>query len=165
MRHHILQATYPDTVRVAPSYPYLVLLRTGFTLPQTVTSCAVRSYRTLSPLPLTWRSSLCCTCRQLTLPRSYLASYPMEPGLSSQLKPKLGLRDCLANSTREHNRGRVACLVLLLYFAASSWGCHRLDVRVDSKGLRKATTQDTLRLRHIQGWRCYLICEDLSSHY
>ena len=30
---------------------YLVLLRTGFALPQTVASCAVRSYRTLSPLP------------------------------------------------------------------------------------------------------------------
>ena len=32
-------------------FPYLVLLRVGFTLPQTVTRCAVRSYRTISPLP------------------------------------------------------------------------------------------------------------------
>src|SRR5690554_5655727 len=31
--------------------PYLVLLRVGFTMPRTVTSRAVRSYRTLSPLP------------------------------------------------------------------------------------------------------------------
>jgi len=31
--------------------PYLVLLRVGFTMPQTVTRCAVRSYRTISPLP------------------------------------------------------------------------------------------------------------------
>ncbi len=31
---------------------YLVLLRVGFTLPQNVTICAVRSYRTISPLPL-----------------------------------------------------------------------------------------------------------------
>lgn len=31
--------------------PYLVLLRVGFTMPQAVTSCAVRSYRTISPLP------------------------------------------------------------------------------------------------------------------
>ena len=30
---------------------YLVLLRVGFTMPRTVTSRAVRSYRTLSPLP------------------------------------------------------------------------------------------------------------------
>jgi len=32
-------------------HPYLILLRTGFTLPHAVTSGAVRSYRTLSPLP------------------------------------------------------------------------------------------------------------------
>ncbi len=32
-------------------FPYLVLLRVGFTMPQTVTCCAVRSYRTISPLP------------------------------------------------------------------------------------------------------------------
>jgi len=49
---------------------------------------AVRSYRTLSPLPRTSedavrRSALCCTGRQLTLPRSYLALCPVEPGLSS----------------------------------------------------------------------------------
>jgi len=49
---------------------------------------AVRSYRTLSPLPRTSedavrRSALCCTGRQLTLPRGYLAPCPMEPGLSS----------------------------------------------------------------------------------
>jgi len=31
--------------------PYLVLLRAGFTVPRTVTSRAVRSYRTFSPLP------------------------------------------------------------------------------------------------------------------
>ena len=32
--------------------PYLVLLRVGFTLPQTVARYAVRSYRTISPLPI-----------------------------------------------------------------------------------------------------------------
>ncbi len=32
-------------------FPYLVLLRVGFTMPQAVTRCAVRSYRTISPLP------------------------------------------------------------------------------------------------------------------
>jgi len=31
--------------------PYLVLLQAGFTVPRTVTSRAVRSYRTFSPLP------------------------------------------------------------------------------------------------------------------
>ena len=81
-------------------HSYLILLRMGFTLPQTVTSCAVRSYRTLSPLPnyskAIRRSSLCCTCRQLTLPRRYLASYPLEPGLSST-HPKTS-RDYSVNS-------------------------------------------------------------------
>ena len=37
--------------------PYLVLLRTGFAVPRTVTSRAVRSYRTLSPLPFQHRSA------------------------------------------------------------------------------------------------------------
>ena len=35
--------------RVSP--PYLVLLRMGFTVPRSVAGRAVRSYRTLSPLP------------------------------------------------------------------------------------------------------------------
>src|ERR1051325_9922494 len=34
-----------------PSLPYLVLLRRGFAVPPTLTRGAVRSYRTVSPLP------------------------------------------------------------------------------------------------------------------
>ncbi len=89
MCHHIPQATYPNPVRVAPSGSYLVLLRAGFTVPQTVTSCAVRSYRTLSPLPasrrILRRFTFCCTFRGFTPPRRYLALYPVEPGLSSPM--------------------------------------------------------------------------------
>jgi hypothetical protein len=61
----------------------------GLPSPQTVTSCAVRSYRTFSPLPVTGRSrplrryTFCCTFRRLAPPRCYLAPCPMEPGLSS----------------------------------------------------------------------------------
>jgi len=59
----------------------------GLPSPQTVASCAVRSYRTFSPLPvirrLLRRFTFCCTFRRLAPPRRYLASYPMEPGLSS----------------------------------------------------------------------------------
>src|SRR5690554_4322731 len=66
---------------------YLVLLRVGFTVPRTVTRRAVRSYRTLSPLPASRRrrrrSALCCTFRRLAPPRRYLAPCPVEPGLSS----------------------------------------------------------------------------------
>jgi hypothetical protein len=32
-------------------FPYLVLLRMGFTMPDTIASAAVRSYRTISTLP------------------------------------------------------------------------------------------------------------------
>ena len=49
----------------------------------TVTSAAVRSYRTISPLPHQWRYLFCGTFRGLAPPRRYLASCPMEPGLSS----------------------------------------------------------------------------------
>ena len=49
-----------------------------------VTNRAVRSYRTISPLPITRRYLFCGTSRQrVALPRYYLAPYPMEPGLSS----------------------------------------------------------------------------------
>jgi hypothetical protein len=85
------QATYPSPARAAPKDSYLVLLRVGFSMPQTVTSCAVRSYRTISHLPVSEydhrRSLLCCTFRRLAPPRSYLALCPMEPGLSSPVNP------------------------------------------------------------------------------
>jgi len=45
-------ATYPLPARAAPMEAYLVLLRVEFTVPRTVASRAVRSYRTLSPLPV-----------------------------------------------------------------------------------------------------------------
>ena len=53
-----------------------------------VTSDAVRSYRTFSPLPVPGcpghrRFVLCGTFRSLAAPRRYLASCPLEPGLSS----------------------------------------------------------------------------------
>ncbi len=86
-RRRLAPATYPGTTRAALSFPYLVLLRVGFTVPYDVSpvrgallphpftlACALAGHR---------RSALCCTGRQLTLPRSYLALCPMEPGLSS----------------------------------------------------------------------------------
>lgn len=68
-----------------PMPPYLVLLRMGFTLPLSVAASAVRSYRTISPLPRAnpGRYIFCGTFRRLAPPRRYLAPCPMEPGLSS----------------------------------------------------------------------------------
>ena len=74
---------------------YLVLLQVGFTLPSRVATDAVRSYHTLSPLPASRRSALCCTFRRLAPPRNYLAPCLEEPGLSS---PVNNSSDCLANS-------------------------------------------------------------------
>ena len=55
---------------------------------RSVARLAVRSYRTVSPLPripegTVRRSALCCTFRRLSPPRRYLAPCPVEPGLSS----------------------------------------------------------------------------------
>ena len=52
-----------------------------------VTDSAVRSYRTISPLPIYRRYIFCGTFRRLTPPRRYLATCPVEPGLSS-ISPK-----------------------------------------------------------------------------
>jgi len=41
-----------ERTRASPLRPYLVLLRRGFAMPSTLTCDAVRSYRTVSPLPL-----------------------------------------------------------------------------------------------------------------
>ena len=69
-----------------------------------VATGAVRSYRTISPLPFPfrqsperqWRYIFCGTFRGLAPPRRYLAPCPVEPGLSSL--PANGKSDCLADS-------------------------------------------------------------------
>ena len=101
----------PTRVQYGPYLmnPYLALLRVEFTVPRTVARRAVRSYRTLSPLPdPTYaghrRFALCCTGRGLAPPRRYLAPCPVEPGLSSLLfvYPKAQQQDgdCPANPAR-----------------------------------------------------------------
>lgn len=86
----------PTRVQYGPYLmnPYLALLRVEFTVPRTVTSRAVRSYRTLSPLPDPTcvghrRFALCCTGRGFppqalpgTLPygaRTFLPSARLPP--------------------------------------------------------------------------------------
>ena len=55
-----------------------------------VASGAVGSYPTVSPLPplVEWRSVFCGPVRRLTAPRCYLAVYPLELGLSSEVAGK-----------------------------------------------------------------------------
>src|SRR6478609_3145237 len=84
---------------------YLALLQVGFAVPSCVATDAVRSYRTVSPLPASLltlrRFALCCTFRRLTPPRSYLAPRPQEPGLSSTFREKCSDRP--ADSGAHHS--------------------------------------------------------------
>ena len=67
--------------------PYLVLLRTGFTLPLALPQARCALTAPFHPYPTGTRQAgryiFCGTGRRLAPPRRYLASCPMEPGLSS----------------------------------------------------------------------------------
>jgi len=89
-------AAYPEVTlghRAAgfPATSLFGLAPGGVCRATTVTSRAVRSYRTISPLPAIPPArgvcasavSFCCTFRGLAPPRRYLAPCPKEPGLSS----------------------------------------------------------------------------------
>ena len=52
MHRYISRATYPEAVRAAPKASLFGLAPSGVYLATTVASCAVRSYRTISPLPI-----------------------------------------------------------------------------------------------------------------
>jgi len=67
--------------------PYLVLLQAGFAMPRHVAIRAVRSYRTISPLPIPkyWRYLFCGTFHGFAPSRRYLAPCLTEPGLSSAI--------------------------------------------------------------------------------
>jgi len=62
------------------------LAPSGVCLASCITTTAVSSYLTISPLQYILRFFFCCTFRKLTLPRCYLALYSLEPRLSSLLK-------------------------------------------------------------------------------
>jgi len=85
-----------------PRLPYLALLQVGFAIAVAVATDAVRSYRTISPLPVPFpalrRFAFCCTFRGLAPPRRYLAPRPAEPGLSSATRENPWNSDCLAGS-------------------------------------------------------------------
>ena len=106
-----------------PRLPYLALLQVGFAVAVDVATNAVRSYRTISPLPALLpalrRFAFCCTFRGLAPPRRYLAPRPAEPGLSSAtqelpVKQRLPGRlssshDTVSSPTLQRNRSRRRC--------------------------------------------------------
>ena len=77
----------PQAARGAP--PYLVLLQRGFAVPSSLpkTRCALTApFQPYLPPERVWRHrryAFCCTFRRFASPRRYLASSPVEPGLSS----------------------------------------------------------------------------------
>src|SRR5215510_5089094 len=91
--------------------PYLALLQVGFAVPPCVATGAVRSYRTVSPLPVPLlklrRFAFCCTFRRLAPPRRYLAPRPQEPGLSSTFREKCSDRPADSGA---HHSGMGTCI-------------------------------------------------------
>ncbi len=88
------------------TFPYLVLLRVGFTMPLLLpaTRCALTA--PFHPYLPRQAVSFCCTGRRFSPPRCYLAPCPVEPGLSSIRPPKWSNSDCLANSRTGRYRGK-----------------------------------------------------------
>ena len=90
-----LLATYPETARDEPLSPYLVLLRAGLAqpaghptagalLPHHLTLTAARHRKEVNGERV--GGMFLCAFRQVTLPGSYPAPCPVEPGLSSILE-------------------------------------------------------------------------------
>ena len=82
----------PTRTRRGPRHEVPIWSCSRWGLPcRPVTRLAVRSYRTISPLPRIPKNrsavSFCCTFRRLAPPRRYLAPCPVEPGLSSASFP------------------------------------------------------------------------------
>ncbi len=94
-----------------PNAPLFGLAPGGVCLAALVADSAVRSYRTISPLPgipkETRRYIFCGTFRRLAPPRHYLAPCPLEPGLSS-LRANAD-SDCPTNSERSLTVGGELC--------------------------------------------------------
>lgn len=82
--------------------PLFGLAPSGVCPATSVARSAVRSYRTISPLPRPegrWRYIFCGTFRRLAPPRRYLALCPMEPGLSSATRMQQRLPGRLPQQT------------------------------------------------------------------
>lgn len=115
---------------------------------RSVAGLAVRSYRTISPLPRIPENrsavSFCCTFRRLAPPRRYLAPCPAEPGLSSACLRMTRLPDRLC---RGHCRMSItlpprACATL---GASTPTGCRpRAGARDAAPGLPTPSARSLL---------------------
>jgi len=88
-------------VRTSRVLPYLVLLQAGFTVPRTVTSRAVRSYRTFSPLPAKVQRQFPAVYFLWHFPWAHAPQAlpgALSEGARTFLCRLLAYSDCLANS-------------------------------------------------------------------
>ena len=84
--HALQQSTRGVLIEVDASRRIFDLAPVGVCRAVHVAMNAVGSYPAFSPLPVRTqhgRFVFCCTFRRVSTPRSYLATLPMEPGLSS----------------------------------------------------------------------------------
>ena len=79
-----------ERTRAGPLRPYLVLLRRGFAVPPTLTCGAVRSYRTVSPLPPAPCGAGLAVCFLLHFPSRYRA-WPLASLLPVGVRTFLGI--------------------------------------------------------------------------
>ena len=105
-------------VRRSELLPYLVLLQVGFTVPRSVATRAVRSYRTISPLPS--RSRAVYFLWHFPWARAPQALPGTLPAGARTFLPVRTPRDCLADSVaKDRGAGPVmqgmSCLRLALW--------------------------------------------------
>jgi hypothetical protein len=135
-------ATYPGAgagrafVRRCARTPLFGLAPSGVYPAIDVAIDAVRSYRTISPLPRArpktapGRYIFCGTFRRLAPPRCYLAPCPAEPGLSSA--PLAAYGDCLVSSPRQvwgRARDAASCCIEISSEDGALAPCGRLFYR------------------------------------
>ena len=86
--------------------PYLALLRTGFAMPRAVARRAVRSYRTISPLPAPCGASAVCFLLHFPSARAAEKLSRVLPGGARTFLHALRRSGCSANSGAEFSPNR-----------------------------------------------------------
>ena len=122
--------------------PYLVLLQAGFTVPRAVTSRAVRSYRTFSPLP-TEAGGLFSVALSVGSRPPGVTWRPVRR--SPDFPLQLGCSDCLADSGFLgagilHQSGRSAAISRAIF-------CRSANTRLVMKTIRASARERAHRAR------------------
>jgi hypothetical protein len=97
-----------ERTRASPLRPYLVLLRRGFAVPSTLACDAVRSYRTVSPLPRSEeRLAVCFLLHFPSRFRAWPLASLLPVGVRTFLDPASGTAILRSSPHGDSNRGAV----------------------------------------------------------